>query len=425
MVGKPSNDVDLSRSRPSWSGMLAAILAALLCLSAFRFLRIEVGSLLVHPFHVGLALTLLFGVGVSGIGRVPRHILSALALFGLMFALATLSRPSGLAIFVKVVASMATLIAASSLIRNDADVKAASLGLLIAVSVISVRGLLDGGLAESQGINPMEGIANKNAFSLYTLAPLLLGGHAVLFQLRRMSSKIVFGATILVVGFAMLSTGNRSGWIGLGLIIVMLAIPAVRRVRQVLVVAAFVVGLSFVVGEFGNHLVIQKRLERTTDGYHSDDYRIELIRRGIVVGLRNPVIGVGPQRVPLEMARLDGVRTLVVTTHNVFTLLFAGGGVLVSGSMMLLFVFCFVDPKFWGYQQLSTSGKAAHQLLRFMLVLWAVRGFFSDEILYSPAFSFGLGATIGWARLRGAWRAPARRIAHFDGNRGHTGRAWT
>jgi hypothetical protein len=44
-----------------------------------------------------------------------------------------------------------------------------------------------------------------------------------------------------------------------------------------------------------------------------------------------------------------------------------------------------------------------------MLVSWIVRGMFTAEVLYSPAFSMGLGLCIGLGRMRGLWaRAPQR-----------------
>lgn len=388
---------------PSMHGSLLVMLAASLALSAFRPFRIELSGLLVHPFHIGLAGSLLL-VGFRGLGRIPGHVLVGLVLFLGLFALATLSRPGGVGIFVKTAAATTTLGAAIALVRRDEDMPAVAVGLLFAVSVISLKGLAGGGLDKTQGINPMAGIANKNAFSLYTLPPLLIGGHALLFQTIKLRTRVLVVTMLTLVSFAMLSTGNRSGWFGLALIMLMLWIPAVRRVRQAMAVVALVGTLVFLVAEFGNQLVIQSRIERTTDGYKSDDYRVELVRRGLVVGLKNPLIGVSPQRVPVEMARLDGIQTLVVTTHNVFTLLFAGGGFLVTGSLVLLAFLCFANPVLWGYERPSSQARVAHRLLRFMLVLWAFRGVFSDEILYSPSFSLGLGACIGWARCRGLWR---------------------
>ena len=41
----------------------------------------------------------------------------------------------------------------------------------------------------------------------------------------------------------------------------------------------------------------------------------------------------------------------------------------------------------------------ARTLLRMMVALWVLRGFFSREILYNPSFSIGLGLAIGLCML--------------------------
>ena len=63
--------------------------------------------------------------------------------------------------------------------------------------------------------------------------------------------------------------------------------------------------------------------------------------------------------------------------------------------LYLAWALFFWRPRTARWPEANADFYDARTFLRMMLILWAVRGMFSQEILYNPGFCMGLGLAIG------------------------------
>jgi hypothetical protein len=388
------------RERLSATGFLLAISCAAVGASVFPQLRPRIGSMLMHPVHFGCVPLLVFGIG--RIRLIRGRILVAIFACAIFFSISALTAKGGIAPTLKMVASVASILGAATAIKSERDFRWAAIGFALGACVASVRGLIVGTYFGIGGINPMVGIANKNAFSLYILPAILLGGHIALHAATSRLQRLVLAGCILTTVFTIFSTANRSGWLCVGLIVLILAYKAIRRFRQFVLLAILVGTAVYLPSRYGNTEMIEHRIEQTREGYGSDRLRIELITHALEVAAQHPIFGASPQRLPYEVARRSPIRGVLTDLHNVFALIIGGGGALLSLAFMGLFIALWQRPRGWFRELKSTPLGEAHDLLRAMVLLWCVRGFFSAEILYTPAFSLGIGICIGLVIVREA-----------------------
>jgi hypothetical protein len=159
----------------------------------------------------------------------------------------------------------------------------------------------------------------------------------------------------------------------------------------------------YLIYAFGNPIMFEHRLERTIDPAQAFNRRLSLISAALAVGRENLLLGASPQGIPIEMARLTGVREHIFDTHNAFALLFGGGGLSVLIPFLLLGFTMWhrpIDMRMYG----TDDAFDAHFVLRAMVALWCLRGLFTAEILYNPAFSLAIGIAIGRCMLHGVWQ---------------------
>jgi hypothetical protein len=90
----------------------------------------------------------------------------------------------------------------------------------------------------------------------------------------------------------------------------------------------------------------------------------------------------------------------MIETHNVYAHLFAASGVIC------LFLTFYCGFLMWTCRpprplppKRAERFREARRLLRYMLMLWLLRGFFTHEIIFSPAFCMGIGLCIGFCLL--------------------------
>ena len=223
---------------------------------------------------------------------------------------------------------------------------------------------------------------------------------------RRLYRLFLISGTLVTV-FAVFSTRNRSGWLGVLVIAAMLGFSALRRARNVVLLSGLIAAGVLLVDHFGNTPLIEERIEVTQDGYTSDAYRIWIIQSSIKIGLENPLIGVSPQQLPREIAML-GASAFSPSTHNVFALMFGGGGFVLIGVALLFGLGLWYRPA-WGAAPYEKEARVYHNLLRATVFLWCLRGMFTDEILYSPSFSLALGLCVGACVFSGVWSIESRR----------------
>ena len=396
-------------------GIALFLVALLIAASAFRALRMEVGGLLLHPYLIPMT-ALAFLAGVPKLYRFPRFSLQALAAFLLLYFFSTLPGGGNLGEMAKIIASALTLVTAALVIRNRKDLLAAVLGLSTAAAVLAVRGLASGDAGSMAGINPMEEVANKNAFSLYVLPPILLACFLAMEKETPRWLRVLYVALSAVTVVAIFSSANRSGWLGV-LAIAVLLYGRRHRLRATLFLA--VVGLAsyLLLTQYFSTTTLEYRWEQTMGGIQSDELRRELLTTALQIGLENPILGISPQRLPEELAYRLGTLMPTVDPHNVIGHLVGGSGLPTT---LLLFAFGW---SLWRRPQLlrrrwliSDEARQAHNLLRMMLLLWLLRSLFSREILYSPAFSMGLGLCVGLCMLHDTWdrRALLRRRLEAD-----------
>jgi len=143
--------------------MFGAIL--LVAGSAFRWSRLAVGGLMVHPYLPPM-IAVFFLSAMPRLQRFPADILRTMVLFFLTYSLTTISgtTSAGLSEMMKVGASVLTIVTIGLAIRTEPDFRAAVLALNGALVIMSLGALLRGASDSLVGINPLEQIANKNAF---------------------------------------------------------------------------------------------------------------------------------------------------------------------------------------------------------------------------------------------------------------------
>ena len=348
------------------------------------------GGVLVHPFLVPLALAFpLFGL--SRLSILPSRFVLMFSSFAAWYFTSTFYGGVGLAEGVKIAAAILTIIAMALMVTSWEDFVAAVTGMCIAVGTLAILALAS---TDGAGIEVMQG-GNRNAFSLYGLPALLLGGYVVMRGGRTsLTTRAVITVMLLAITIATMVTLNRSGWLGIAIVTAML-LPQSRRQNLILLLIA-IPACFFYFGESTRIEGIRDRVVATHEGLESDHLRIELVRRSFEIALQAPLLGVSPQRLPSELATRLGYPGSQLETHNVFAHLAAGSG------LPCLLLIVAIAVALWRWKpdpSLSTFERIrfiqSRSLLRMVIVLWAVRGAFTHEIIYSPTFSMAIGLSMG------------------------------
>jgi hypothetical protein len=397
-------DAEAAPVRMSALGILTAIAAAILCASVFRATRLKIGGMMVHPAQI-VAMVPLVIAGPRGLRQVPLSLRCALVAFMAIFTLSCLVVPGGIPDVAKVGSSILMILAGAVSVKNDKDMRAIAVCLALAAFVMSIRVFYDPvtRFDELAGYNPMEGVANKNAFSLYVLPGLMLGSYYAFGSKMKPFYRTIVIAMLVVVLIVLFSTANRSGWLGAVLIGLMLAWRFIRNLKRLALIVCFAGSTTYLINHFGNRSVLERRIQETEEGYSSDQLRMELFVASLKVGLANPIIGVSPQRIGFDIQRRSGVMAELTDTHNVYATIGGGSGMIALTLLFTIGWLLWRRPRgSWAWA--DGRQEEAHYLLRCMVVLWAVRGFFSAEIIYSPAFSLAMGACIGFCISRGVWQ---------------------
>jgi hypothetical protein len=389
----------LSITGVSINGMLLFATSFLVVGSGFRFMRPEIMGLLLHPYLIPVALAFPF-VLMMRMGEFPGRVAGALLSFVAIYYFSILAG-GGIVLgeVFKIASSAVTIVTCALLVRRRGDFVAGALGMSIAVAIMAVRGLQSD--AATGGGETLDA-ANRNAYSLFALPPVLLSG----FICLRMPTvpKWVKG-TLVVATLAALAaifmSANRSGYLGAALIGGMLFWN--RRGQGLLLVGFVVAALVVWISQFGDTKVLNERMRQTVEGNKSDSYRVEIFQTCVEVCLSNPVIGVSPQNLPIELGRRNqvGHGDNYINSHNVFAHIMAGSGVFCLMAMgATAAVLWFWKPR----NGVPITGKDdplydARSLMRMLLVLWAVRGVFTNDILYNPSFNIAIGLCIGLCLL--------------------------
>ncbi len=374
--------------------------------SAFPGMRLGLGPFSVHPYLVVVG-PLLFYLVVSGTSRIPRSATITSALFLGLYGLSCVPGGGVVGELVKTSAVLTTALVGYLLVRSNRDYTYAAVGMVLAGAIIGLRGLA-GGEIGIEGINPMEGVGNKNAYALFAI-PALLNGALVATSTRSRRLLVLLGLAGLIIAGAVFSTGNRSGWIGVALVLAY--VVALRRGSSAILFGALLVGGTYgIVTEVTTTSVLERRIEQTRLGIGSDTKRVELIRESFMAGFESPILGESPAGLKRRLGRRFDPDGVPIEAHNVYAHVFGGSGVVTFLAFWLMALSwrrkaparVVVPPV------VRTLGEATVvQTIAFLYL-----GFFTSEVLYSPMIFFGLGISAArYDRVLEAW-VQAQRRAH-------------
>jgi hypothetical protein len=398
-ISAPSQVPDYSEvtggaGRLTANGVLTFFLGASLVASGFSAGRFDFGGLKVHPYLAVVAVIFL-PLAAARLRFIPVRLVVVLAAFGAFYFASTIVGGVAVHDLLKFTSSIVTILTMAMLVRSRKDFVAGALGMTLAIGSLAMRGLktdMSGGLEGA-----IEN-ANRNAYSLYALPCVLMSG----FILLRIKGLDLWIRCLLVGGVLAVILGislnlNRSGWLGLALITTLLLYERSFKAAAAFAVIGAALGIAMSIFFDLSH--VQDRLVATRQGLTSDDLRWKLILYSIEIGMENPLFGASPQGLGHELAARLGVPGSSIETHNVFAHIFGGCGVIC---LLLMFYCGFL---MWNRRlprlppnRLATF-REARRVMRYMLILWLLRGFFSHEILYSPAFCMGLGLCTGLCLL--------------------------
>jgi hypothetical protein len=394
-------DVAPGASRLTSSGLAGFVLGLSLVVSGFNAGRADFGGLKVHPYLYLIAV-LFLPLAATRLRLLPVRTVLALVGFGAFYFASTFVGGVAVQEIFKVTAAVVTILTMAMLVRSRQDFVATALGMTLAIGSLAIRGMrtdMSGGLEAIEN-------ANRNAYSLYALPCLLMSGFAMLrfkcdLWLRCL---LLIGVLALILGISL--NLNRSGWLGMAVIATLLLYERSLKAAVSFALVGIVVAaaLSF----FFDLSHVQDRIIATRQGLQSDDVRWRLFATSIEIGMENPLLGISPQELAYELSARIGTPGASIETHNVFAHIIGGSGVIC------LFLMFYCGYQFWNRRLPSRlppvrlgKFREARRLMRYMLILWLVRGFFSHEIIYSPAFCMALGICTGLCLLP-AVRLPAR-----------------
>jgi hypothetical protein len=386
------------RDHISLPGRALLVLCALVAASAFAFLRPSVGGLSVHPY-VAVLILLLPNV-VQNIARIPRHFFVLGGLFLILAGIAMIDDVVFASEIVKLATAGVTVLACALAIRTEKDFLAATVALIAASCTIAAIEFITGNIVDQTesmgGVNFMHSIGNKNVFSLYALPPILLGGYAFTSaKFSAIARALVVGGTAFLA-LAIFMTANRSGWVGVFLIVAML-VAARFRVKTTIFAAIVLAVVYLVATRTAAAAMIEHRVDQTRGDYSSDQLRESLLHEALEIGLENPAFGVGPTDLTIQLARRTIVDVPMVDPHNVAGYLVGAFGFPAALTFLALTLAVFL---LGGIRVRDATTRSAQNLVRMIVVLFWVRGMFSREILYAPAVDVALGIAIGLFLLR-------------------------
>ncbi len=377
----------------SFTGVLLFLIGLLVAGSGFTSFRPQMMGVSLHPYLIPMAAALPL-VFMARLAEFPVRVLFALVVFTAMYIFSVFNGSVAVGEVFKIGAATITIITCALLVRRRGDFVAGALGLSLAVALLAARGLQEE--STNLGVDAIQG-ANKNSYSLFSLPALLMAGFIYLTMPK--TPFAVRAALILCTLPTLAATfmsGNRSGYLGAVLIGGMLFWN--RRGRGMLLVGAIAAAVAFWIMQFGSTHVLDEKLKQTVEGNDSDNYRVIIFMTAIQIGFENPIVGVSPQQLPFEIGRRTSVLHShgYIDPHNVYAHVIGGSGLICFAAFVAVFVTLWT----WKPRDGHKIGKDeplyyARSMLRMLLVVWAVRGVFSREVLYAPSFNIALGMSIG------------------------------
>ncbi len=402
--GYPS--AERQANRVTIGGVSLFLIGFTIFLSGLAVFRGHVFNLRVQPFLIPVAAAL--PLVLVRFAKFPIKVLLGFLIFWSLYAISligpSVQTVSPLEDAIKLASAVAVVVTVALLVSSRADFILGSLGFCLAIGALAIRGL------EEEQENIIE-VANKNSYSMYALPAVLLAVFIAVqvdwkkVSFRKLATPIMLLCS-LAAAVAIITGGNRSGYLGLALIVLMMGFylvfsPRLRLGRKsrgaillTCLIVAVVAGLAYKGAQ-----VFERRIVQTEEGTDSDRLRVNLFLTSLEIGLEHPIRGVSPQYLPVMLAeRLFPGRAPGhgYETHNVFAHIIGGCGFLAMFALIYVaWTLFFWRPRNSRRPEANTDFYDARTLMRMMIVLWGVRGLFSQEILYNPGFCMGLGLAIG------------------------------
>lgn len=404
-LAQPTSDT----GKLSFTGFLLFLIIMLIPLSAFDWGRVPVGPMQVHAYLLALVPVLLYAF-MARLGDFPTGALLSLLVFVTVYIFSVLAGNAKYVVYnqeiLKLGGGVATIIGAALCIRSTRDFRLAVFGICTGVLLLSFKGFST--MNSHTGVNPLE-MSNENGWSLYSLPPVLLGGLVMMDKRVAKWLRIFFGISISIISVAILTSANRSGWLGLGVIVMLLLVQGNFFRSAVIFGIVGAITFAILTTVFSTEL-IESQLQTTSEGNTTDRLRVTLLLAALQLGIENPIFGASPQGLYFELAqRVGGGHDGILDPHNVVAHLVGGTGLVASASFCLFAILLWrrgpgVKKDYFG----NVSAQLAHRYLKLIMILWIIRGLFSREILYMPVFAAGVGVCIGWCISEKVW-VPARK----------------
>ncbi|MFH1776264.1 MAG: O-antigen ligase family protein [Candidatus Omnitrophota bacterium] len=160
--------------------------------------------------------------------------------------------------------------------------------------------------------------------------------------------KLIFISAFLLHIWAVYLTYSRSGFLGLGAVLMMLVIKSRKKIITGPIVLLLLFGLLFCSSEFRERMMTMRATD-TSQLDRSAQLRIELWKAGIAMAKEHPYRGVGIAQFEdnvLEYISPEANLTRKLTAHNSFILIIAETGVVGFILYVLIFLKTFSDLLF-------------------------------------------------------------------------------
>ena len=378
--------------------------------------RPQIGPFLFHPYLLALGLMTVFG-GLKKFFGLEHRLQLLLSVFLALYIALCFQGGFNLSEPVKMFITIFTIWAFAVLLRNRSEVVLASVGASIGMAAISLPTILfPKSDLTGYGGSLSGGFGNKNTFSLYALPMILLGVHFALDDQVSPTVRWIFGIGAGLASIGILSGGNRSGYLGLAVIIALVALRQ-RKPREI---AALTIGGSVVfllLATVGSSKAFWFRLSDPATSRASDAIRVDIVGQAMSIGWHNPLLGVGPPNVSNAIATSVGYALQKnvsggLDAHNLYAYMFAGGGFPLVILLGILLIALMARPSSWRSTGTpSKSAASAMALMQSMVILFAIRAWFSEDALTTPGFPTAFGIIL-------ALVAVESRLAHREKSSG-------
>ena len=395
--------------RSSLSGRCLFFVTVLIAFSGDIDFRIPIAGAFVHPYLLAFA-PLLFVIITQRAHRLATPFYVGSGLFITLAVISMLRFGFELGELLKLMTTFVAIGLCALAIRNKYDAYLGFVGVCIGVFIFTLLGSI-GNDASLAGMMFTKGLGNKNTYSLYAIPAFLLGLSYFSFSKQNVSLQSVlvvcFLATIL---WAVLVSGNRSGWIGV-LLVFALLFTGRRQKLRLFAIAALVGASVYIFAAESTSKILAHKREVTLKTYDGDTARWEILKAGIKTIAENPILGLSPRGFSFALGKgVTGYGNMRLDPHNVYLFLLGAFG--IPATVVFLFI---CGSMIMGRPEIVAQSSALTftKCLTFLMLLWLLRGLFSREILSAPAFLLSLGIAWGGSMCEQRGIDHSRRLTYL------------